>query len=70
MVALGIHLIDDCDLEDLAEGILSLCKNPSLGEELGRQGAEGVREHYSVARMAARTLEVYGALVNPAAVQR
>lgn len=48
--------------DNIAEGILALWKDRSLAEELGRKGAEGVREHYSVARMAARTLEVYRSL--------
>ena len=43
----------------LAEGILSLWKDRALAAELGRRGAQGVREHYSVARMAARALDVY-----------
>ena len=43
----------------LAQAILSLWKPPALGKELGRLGAQGVREHYSVSRMAARALEVY-----------
>ncbi len=66
----GGILAEANDLEGLAEGILSLWKNPSLAEELGRKGAEGVREHYSVSRMASRTLEVYNSLLRPTAVRQ
>ena len=34
-------------------------RDRELAAELGRRGAQGVREHYSVAHMAARALEVY-----------
>ena len=47
------------DTASLGQAILSLWKDPALVEELGRRGAEGVREHYSASRMAARALEVY-----------
>ena len=50
----------------LAEGILSIWKNPALAEELGRQGYSRVREHYSLARMVDRALEVYAELRNAA----
>lgn len=45
--------------ESLAEAILSLHRNPSLAAELGHRGFRQVREHYSVAHMAERALEVY-----------
>jgi glycosyltransferase involved in cell wall biosynthesis len=51
---------DNCD--SLAEGIFTIYKNPSLAAELSRNGFAGVREHYSVARMADRSLEVYDRL--------
>ena len=47
------------DTGSLAQGILSLWKDPALAEELRKRGARAVREHYSVSRMAARALEVY-----------
>jgi glycosyltransferase involved in cell wall biosynthesis len=47
----------------LAEAISSLHKNPELAADLGRRGARGVREHYTVRRMAERALEVYGAVI-------
>ncbi|HEX8139623.1 MAG TPA: glycosyltransferase family 4 protein [Pyrinomonadaceae bacterium] len=45
--------------ESLAEAILRLYRNPSLAAELGHRGFRQVREHYSVASMAERALEVY-----------
>jgi glycosyltransferase involved in cell wall biosynthesis len=56
----GGMLVAPDDAASLAEGILSLWKDPARRAELGRRGAEGVAEHYSVQRMAARALEVYG----------
>jgi glycosyltransferase involved in cell wall biosynthesis len=44
---------------DLKTGLLRLFREPALAEELGRNGFQGVREHYSVARSAERALEVY-----------
>jgi glycosyltransferase involved in cell wall biosynthesis len=55
----GGLLVDPDSTARLAEGILSLWKDRALLEELGRRGAAGVREHYSVTRMAARALDVY-----------
>jgi glycosyltransferase involved in cell wall biosynthesis len=52
------------DPESLADAILEVYQNPQLAEELGANGFRGVREHYSVARMADRALEVYGSLLN------
>jgi glycosyltransferase involved in cell wall biosynthesis len=58
----GGILVEPNDTASLAHGILSLRKDPALAEELGKRGAQGVREHYSAARMAARALEVYGSI--------
>ncbi|HEX8492057.1 MAG TPA: glycosyltransferase family 4 protein [Pyrinomonadaceae bacterium] len=57
----GILVAPD-DPDGLAEGIFELYQNPQLAETLGASGFRGVREHYSVARMAERALEVYGSL--------
>jgi glycosyltransferase involved in cell wall biosynthesis len=59
----GGLLTEPDNAESLAEAILRLYQNPSLAEELGHNGFQQVREHYSVARMAERALEVYS---NPA----
>ncbi len=66
----GGILVEADDADSLAEGILSLWQNRSLAEELGRKGAEGVRRHYSVARMAGRALEVYARLCETDALRR
>ena len=60
----GGILVPPDDPESLAEAILTLWKDRALAAELGRRGAEGVREHYSVSRMAARALEVYRSIAS------
>ncbi|CAN5877322.1 glycosyltransferase family 4 protein [soil metagenome] len=55
----GGLLVDLDSPENLAQGILEIYQEPALGEKLGLSGFENVREHYSVARMADRALEVY-----------
>jgi glycosyltransferase involved in cell wall biosynthesis len=64
----GGLLTEPDDAASLAEGIYTLYKNPQLAEELGGNGFRGVREHYSVARMAERALEVYGSPLKKAAL--
>ena len=58
----GGLLVDPDGYDSLADGILSLAKNAESAQELGRKGFLGVREHYSLARMADRALEVYETL--------
>ena len=65
----GGILVEADDLNSLADGILSLWKDRPFAEELGRRGAEGVREHYNVARMAHRTLEVFSKLTQAGMTQ-
>jgi glycosyltransferase involved in cell wall biosynthesis len=55
----GGLLVEPDDQDKLAEGILRIYKEPALAERLGESGYEKVREHYSVARMADRAIEVY-----------
>ncbi len=55
----GGLLVKPGSYESLAEGIYALWKDPSRGEVYGRCGAEGIRRHYTTARMAERTIEVY-----------
>jgi hypothetical protein len=45
-----------------------LWKDPARLEQLGRSAAAGVREHYPVANMARRALEVYQSVQEKAAV--
>jgi glycosyltransferase involved in cell wall biosynthesis len=56
----GGILVDPDSVDSLAEGIFSLWRDQEHADELGRRGAEGVREHYGAARMAQRAVEVYG----------
>ena len=60
----GGLLVEPDDAESLVEGILRIYNDPALAEKLGQNGFEKVREHYSVARMCDRALEVYETLVN------
>ena len=55
------------DVSDLAAQIQALARDPARAAELGRRGAEGVRRHYTVGRMAERTAEVYEHVANPSA---
>jgi glycosyltransferase involved in cell wall biosynthesis len=59
----GGLLFESDDPDSLAEGILSIAGNPELAHQLSRNGSAGVRDHYSVSRMADRTLEVYEAVL-------
>ena len=59
----GGILVAPGDASALAEGILKLSDDRALAERLGRAGARGVREHYSIARVADRALEVYEGLL-------
>ncbi len=52
-------LVEPDDPQSLADGIRRLFDDPALAETLGQHGFQKVREHYSVARMADRALEVY-----------
>ena len=56
----GGILVEPGSLDSLAEGIYSLWRDQARAEELGRKGAEGVRQHYTAARMAERAVGVYG----------
>jgi glycosyltransferase involved in cell wall biosynthesis len=62
----GGILVEPDNIESLAEGILSLAKNPQLARQLGERGSAEVREHYNIRLMAERTLEVYRHLCCPA----
>jgi glycosyltransferase involved in cell wall biosynthesis len=58
----GGALVEPKDSDSLAEEIYSLWKNPERIKDMGRQGARGVHQHYSVANMAERALQVYASL--------
>jgi len=51
------------DPASLADGLLTIWKNPALAEELSRNGYENARAFYSAGRMADRALEVYASLI-------
>jgi glycosyltransferase involved in cell wall biosynthesis len=63
----GGLLVAPDDPGALADGLASVLKDPAHAAALGQAGAAGVRRHYSVARMADRALEIYGALAGSAA---
>ncbi len=56
-------LVEPDDAESLAAGVLRIYEDPTLREKLGQSGFEKVREHYSVAQMADRALEVYESML-------
>jgi len=58
----GGLLVEPDDPDSLADGIYRLWKDPGLAAELGRKGAQGVREHYGAERMAARALQAYASI--------
>jgi len=62
----GGILVEPDDPDSLAEALLSLAQNPARREQLARQGLEGVRRHYTVARMAEHALGVYDGVLNRA----
>jgi len=55
----GGVLFEPNDPADLADRLLELASDREATRALGRRGAEGVRQHHSIARMATRALEVY-----------
>ena len=59
----GGILVDPDRPEGLAEGILELWLDPGKRRELGLRGSEGVRMHFSSARMLRKAEEVYQSLL-------
>jgi glycosyltransferase involved in cell wall biosynthesis len=55
----GGIVVDADDPGALAEGLLELWRDPDRAASLGARGAEGVREHYEVGRMAEAAEAVY-----------
>jgi len=58
----GGILVEPNSVDSLAEGILSLWRDQAHADELGRRGAQGVREHHGVTLMAQRAVETYSKL--------
>ncbi len=52
-------LFEPNDMESLADKVLELYRDPDRAAELGRMGAIGVQRHYSAARMAEASIELY-----------
>jgi glycosyltransferase involved in cell wall biosynthesis len=55
----GGVLFEPGDVADLAGAIAGLHDDPSRRKALGEQGARGVRQEYSVAKMAEQAIAVY-----------
>jgi glycosyltransferase involved in cell wall biosynthesis len=49
---------------DVADAIYEIWQDPARAAEMGRRGADGVRQHYTVARMAERVLDIYNETVS------
>jgi glycosyltransferase involved in cell wall biosynthesis len=60
----GGLLVDPDNIDSLADGLYKLWRDPAMRAELGDNGFEGVRQHYSIKQSADRMLEVY-ATVEP-----
>ena len=59
----GGILVEPGSVEGLAQGILELWRDPERRRPLGSSGYEGVRKHYSAARMAQAALGVYRSIL-------
>src|SRR5262249_45029898 len=55
----GGLLVDACDAESIAAGLMTLRRSPLMSADLGEKAFAGVREHYSVSNMAMRSIEAY-----------
>jgi glycosyltransferase involved in cell wall biosynthesis len=55
----GGLLVRPGDPASFAEGLAAIHDRPAQAREMGRNGAAGVKQHYSVAKMADRVLEIY-----------
>lgn len=64
----GGLLCEHNDPASLADKIYTLWKNPELAADLARQGAAGVRRHYSVQQMAERAIDVYASLTSTSSI--
>jgi glycosyltransferase involved in cell wall biosynthesis len=66
----GGLIVETDDEEALAEGLLTVWRDPARAEALGEAGAAGVREHYSVGRMAEEAEAIYRSLVEQGVMNR
>ena len=58
----GGLLTDPSQENSLEEGLYSIYRDESLAEKLAQNGRQGVKDHYSLSRMASAALEVYSAI--------
>ncbi|HJZ81096.1 MAG TPA: glycosyltransferase family 4 protein [Pyrinomonadaceae bacterium] len=59
----GGLLVEPDNAQSLADGLLEIFQNRPLAEQVSREGARGVRLHYSAAHMADRALEAYESVI-------
>ena len=59
----GGLLVEPDQAEALADGLLTLWRDPARARALGEAGAAGVRAHYSVGRMAEEAEALYSSLI-------
>jgi glycosyltransferase involved in cell wall biosynthesis len=62
----GGLIVDADDAEALAEGLLTVWRDPERASALSEAGAAGVREHYNVGRMAEEAESVYRSVMSKA----
>jgi glycosyltransferase involved in cell wall biosynthesis len=62
----GGLIVEADDGDALAEGLLTVWREPGRAATLSERGAAGVREHYNVGRMAEEAEAVYRSLMNKA----
>lgn len=55
------------DPESFADALAAVRDRPDQARQMGRNGAAGVQQHYTVARMADRVLEIYSEVTRSAA---
>jgi glycosyltransferase involved in cell wall biosynthesis len=55
----GGLLVEPDNIDSLADGLYKLWRYPAMRVELGQNGLEGVRQHYSISQSADAMLEVY-----------
>ena len=55
----GGLLVEPGDATALADGLSAIHRDPELAKALGTAGAQGVREHYTLERMATRVEAIY-----------
>jgi glycosyltransferase involved in cell wall biosynthesis len=56
------------DPASFADGLAAIRNHPTQARQMGRSGAAGVQQHYSVARMADRVVEIYSEAATAKAV--